>query len=484
MIMCLSCDDDAGSTIYSAGVADRDTQSSLPSGSATVTQVCGPCRPACSTFAPRATRPATTWSTSSAPMRRSRCSRFFTVLGSGTSWNSTRGARSVPSGWLIAAPSRQTSLPLCDVVSPSSAYPSLIIRRMKSASCGSTCQPSVSAHQSASVCGSAQSTVTWNSYATAVVPSRGLRRGHGSGHRGHSASWTRGLACPWTGLPVDWGGSGGALPGDRRDGLLAEVRGRRGQGRGGGGSDGGDDGGRPGDEEAPVVHLHPGEGGQAGRDQRHQVADDDADEHQEGEGREVVDRGDPPLAAVQPQQVHRQRGADRYVHAQRLGGPVTAPDERQEVTHRPAERRPDEHYPRGEAKEVKDRVAAPGGRRARFQEQHHGGRHAEQRPGDRAAAPRRGVGRLTLVVECLAQVRARRALPGVAPIGQAVLGAGQREERAVTGGRVLGAEQVFTQVVGIAKQLLTLAVGEVGVTPGPQGHPDGLPGLQRVVRRG
>ena len=39
------------------------------------------------------------------------------------------------------------------------------IRRMKASSCTSTCQPSASAHQSASSCGEEQSIVTWKSNA-------------------------------------------------------------------------------------------------------------------------------------------------------------------------------------------------------------------------------------------------------------------------------------------------------------------------------
>ena len=74
-----------------------------------------------------------------------------------------RGARVGPSGWLIAAPDRQTSTPLWWVVSSSVAYPWSIMSRMKSSLLGSTCQPSASAHQSASTCGSAQSNVTWKS---------------------------------------------------------------------------------------------------------------------------------------------------------------------------------------------------------------------------------------------------------------------------------------------------------------------------------
>ena len=111
----------------------------------------------------------------------------MTVLVSGTSWNSTRGARVVPSGWLMAAPSRHTSAPLCTVVSLSLACPVLIIRRMNASSCGSTRQPSVSAHQPASTCGSAQSTVTWNSYAIAALPPGKSLPGNASGPPGHSA---------------------------------------------------------------------------------------------------------------------------------------------------------------------------------------------------------------------------------------------------------------------------------------------------------
>jgi hypothetical protein len=65
---------------------------------------------------------------------------------------------------------------LWTVVSSSLACPSLIIRRMSSSSEGSTSQPSVSAHQSASACGSLLSCVTWNLYApqppteSAVMP--------------------------------------------------------------------------------------------------------------------------------------------------------------------------------------------------------------------------------------------------------------------------------------------------------------------------
>ena len=63
------------------------------------------------------------------------------------------------------APSRHTSSPRWVVVSCSVAWPSATIRRMKSGSDASTCQPSASAHQSAVVCGSTQSKVTWNPYA-------------------------------------------------------------------------------------------------------------------------------------------------------------------------------------------------------------------------------------------------------------------------------------------------------------------------------
>src|SRR5439155_22671483 len=45
------------------------------------------------------------------------------------------------------------------------------MRRMNASSDGSTCQPSVSAHQSASGCGSVLSCVTWNVYAMCASPS-------------------------------------------------------------------------------------------------------------------------------------------------------------------------------------------------------------------------------------------------------------------------------------------------------------------------
>src|SRR5436190_3761770 len=71
----------------------------------------------------------------------------------------------------MAAPAFHTSVPLWTLVSSSVAYPSLTMRRMNASSEGSTCQPSVSAHQSASGCGSVLSCVTWNSYAMCASPS-------------------------------------------------------------------------------------------------------------------------------------------------------------------------------------------------------------------------------------------------------------------------------------------------------------------------
>src|SRR5580658_4712776 len=55
------------------------------------------------------------------------------------------------------------------MVSSSVAWPSAIMRLMNASSCGSTTQPSVSAHQSASSCGRSQSIATWNSYAIAKL---------------------------------------------------------------------------------------------------------------------------------------------------------------------------------------------------------------------------------------------------------------------------------------------------------------------------
>lgn len=72
-------------------------QSSLPSGSAMVTHVCtGPCCPRCRTVAPDPTSRSTSVSTFSGPTRRSRWTRFFTVLASGTSWNRIRRSPSSP----------------------------------------------------------------------------------------------------------------------------------------------------------------------------------------------------------------------------------------------------------------------------------------------------------------------------------------------------------------------------------------------------
>ena len=62
-----------------------DTQNSLPSGSAIVTQVCGPCFPLCRKVAPRSMSLAFTDSTSSSPTRTSRCSLFLRAFFSGTS---------------------------------------------------------------------------------------------------------------------------------------------------------------------------------------------------------------------------------------------------------------------------------------------------------------------------------------------------------------------------------------------------------------
>jgi hypothetical protein len=93
-------------------------------------------------------------------MRTSRCIRFFPVFSSGTHWNSTRGAPG--SGGVSADPALHTSTPLWEVVSSSVAIPCSIIDRMNASFDGSTCQPRVSAHQSARVCGSRESRVTWN----------------------------------------------------------------------------------------------------------------------------------------------------------------------------------------------------------------------------------------------------------------------------------------------------------------------------------
>ena len=72
------------------------TQSSLPTGSARLTQRVSPMLriPSCSRFAPSATSRSTSSSISS--VTRSTCMRFLTVLGSGTCW-STSGDAFVPS---------------------------------------------------------------------------------------------------------------------------------------------------------------------------------------------------------------------------------------------------------------------------------------------------------------------------------------------------------------------------------------------------
>ena len=70
-----------------------ETQNSFPSGSVRVTQLDGPCCPRCRNVAPRATSRSTAASTSSAPIRRSRCIRFFTVFGSGAYPNNRTSCR-------------------------------------------------------------------------------------------------------------------------------------------------------------------------------------------------------------------------------------------------------------------------------------------------------------------------------------------------------------------------------------------------------
>jgi hypothetical protein len=70
---------------------DPSTQNSLPSGSPRTIQVCSPC-PTSTRVAPKASSRSTSASRSSG--RKSRCRRFFVVLGSETGTKRSPGSRS------------------------------------------------------------------------------------------------------------------------------------------------------------------------------------------------------------------------------------------------------------------------------------------------------------------------------------------------------------------------------------------------------
>ena len=142
------------------------TQNSLPSGSASVTHSNGPCAPRQSSVAPSAEQPG---DLGLPPVRAHAHVEVHPVLDR-LRLRHRLEQHPRPAG--VGGVDRGAHLPHqrargAASCRPPTRAPDSTIRRMNASSCGSTCQPSASAHQSASSCGAAESIATWKSNAMA-----------------------------------------------------------------------------------------------------------------------------------------------------------------------------------------------------------------------------------------------------------------------------------------------------------------------------